>query len=96
MSLTTEQMQTALANAGLTKNTKPASDFSLADVVASIGSGTIAAAENTTANISGFFTRVKICYAFKRAVRKGLIPDSNPNTDTEPKVIARSRRTQTN
>jgi hypothetical protein len=34
MSLTTEQMQTALANAGLTKATKPDSNFSPADVVA--------------------------------------------------------------
>lgn len=91
MSLTTEQMQTALANAGLTKGTKPDSNFSPADVVASIGSGAIAAAEEAVAGTIGFFDRVRTRYAFNRAVRKGLIP--NPDAEPQLKVTAR-RRTQ--
>lgn len=89
MSLTTEQMKNALANVGLTKDTKPDSNFSPADVVASIGSGAIAAAEEAVAGTIGFFDRVRTRYAFNRAVRKGLIP--NPDAEPQLKVTARRR-----
>jgi len=89
MSLTTEQMKNALANVGLTKDTKPDSNFSPADVVASIGSGAIAAAEEAVAGTIGFFDRVKTRYAFNRAVRKGLIP--NPDAEPQVKVTVRRR-----
>ena len=45
MSMTTEQMKQALAQVGMTAEAKPVSDFSSADVVAAIGSGSVAAAE---------------------------------------------------
>ncbi len=90
MSMTTEQMKLALANAGLTETkTKAANNFSSADVVAAIGSGAVAAAEETVAGTLNFVDRVKTRYAFNRAVRQGLIPDPDAKPALEVKVTAR-------
>lgn len=93
MNLTTEQMKIALANAGLTEaKTKAASNFSSADVVAAIGSGAVAAAEESIVGTLNFVDRVKTRYAFNRAVRAGLIPDPDAKPEIEVKVTA-TRRT---
>ena len=92
MSLTTEQMKQAFAAAaGVTNEPKPVSDFSSADVVAAIGSGAVAAAEEAVSGTIGFFDRVKTRYAFNRAVRQGIVPD--PNAKPEIKVSVTARRT---
>lgn len=93
MSLTTEQMKAALAQAGVTAEPKPVSDFSSADVVAAIGSGAVAAAEEAVAGTIGFFDRVKTRYAFNRAIKQGLIPDPDAKPPIEVKVVARRNRT---
>lgn len=93
MSMTTEQMKQALANAGVTAEAKPVSDFSSADVVAAIGSGAVAAAEEAVSGTIGFFDRVKTRYAFNRAIKQGLIPDPDAKPPIEVKVTARRSRT---
>jgi hypothetical protein len=91
MSMTTEQMKQALAAAGVTNEPKPVSDFSSADVVAAIGSGAVAAAEEAVSGTIGFFDRVGTRYRFNRAVRQGLIP--SPDAKPEIKVQVTARRT---
>ena len=94
MNMTTEQMKAALAQAGVTTEAnKPASDFSTADVVAAIGSGAVAAAEEAVIGTSEFFERVKLRYAYNRAVRKGLIPDPDAKPEIKVQVTARRSRT---
>lgn len=93
MSMTTEQMKQALAQAGVNPEaTKPASDFSAADVVAAIGSGAVAAVEETISGTVNFFERVKTRYAFNRAVRQGLIPDPDARPEIKVQVTARRSR----
>lgn len=94
MNMTTEQMKAALAQAGVTTEAnKPASDFSSADVVAAIGSGAVAAAEEAVSGTINFFDRVKTRYAFNRAVRQGLIPDPDAKPEIKVQVTARRSRT---
>ncbi len=81
--ITTEQMKIALANAGVTNApSKPKGTLNSADVVAAVGSGAVAAAEEAVAGTVNFFDRVKTRYAYNRALRAGLIP----TPDVAPKV----------
>jgi len=74
--LTTEQMKQALSQAGVAQ-VKAKSEFSAADVVAAIGSGAVATAEEAVSGTVSFFDRVRTRYAYNRAIAQGLI--SNPN-----------------
>lgn len=74
--LTTEQMKQALSQAGVAQ-VKAKSEFSAADVVAAIGSGAVATAEEAVSGTVSFFDRVRTRYAYNRAIAQGLISDPN-------------------
>jgi hypothetical protein len=81
--LTTEQMKQALSQAGVAQ-VKAKSEFSAADVVAAIGSGAVATAEEAVSGTVSFFDRVRTRYAYNRAIAQGLISDQ----DAKPEVKA--------